>query len=181
MPDKVMIDIFHAYWYPDPSPDSSSSVEAPGAEIDSHMMPRDVFENSSIKDVDGHLAREVGSLTLEEPTCHVESLTTSSTSTGRIENSDDLNDLHPPCDGVYEALSYTWGSSENPQEISVLRRGRVQILEYEMANSDQKENVLLVSQNLLISLQHLRQPLEDRILWIDAICINQQDVIERGI
>tara|TARA_R110002060_G_scaffold2590_1_gene4297 strand:- start:906 stop:1475 length:570 start_codon:yes stop_codon:yes gene_type:complete len=113
--------------------------------------------------------------------CHVEKLTTSSTSTGRIENSEDLDDLHPPFDGVYEALSYTWESSENPQEISVLKRGHVKILEYEMADSDQKENVLLVSQNLSIALQHLRQQLEDRILWRDAICINQQDVIERGI
>lgn len=77
MPDTVTIDIFHAYWYPESSHNSeseSSSTEVADAEIDSHMMARDLPENISIKDVDGHLARGLGILTLEKLTCHVEGL-----------------------------------------------------------------------------------------------------------
>ena len=44
--------------------------------------------------------------------------------TVRIESPDDLDDLHPPFDGAHE------GSSVNPQEISFLKRGYVQPLEY---------------------------------------------------
>ena len=70
MPDKVTIDIFHAYCYWDSSLDSGSeslSAEASQAEIDRHMMARDVPENISVKDVDAHLSRGVGILTLEKP------------------------------------------------------------------------------------------------------------------
>ncbi|KAF2728575.1 hypothetical protein EJ04DRAFT_416277, partial [Polyplosphaeria fusca] len=35
--------------------------------------------------------------------------------------------------------------------------------------------------NLFAALRHLRNAKESRSLWIDAICINQSDVIEREI
>jgi hypothetical protein len=62
----------------------------------------------------------------------------------------------------YEALSYTWGSNDKPHYIEV--NGRT----------------LDVTKSLLEALQHLRQKNEDRILWIDAICIDQNDHKERG-
>lgn len=62
----------------------------------------------------------------------------------------------------YEALSYTWGTTTKSYSISI-------------NNSD-----LAVTENLYQALEHLRQELEDRILWIDAICINQDDLKERG-
>ena len=39
---------------------------------------------------------------------------------------------------------------------------------------------LQVTTNLHSALQHLRQPLESRWVWIDAICINQRDVVEKS-
>jgi hypothetical protein len=62
----------------------------------------------------------------------------------------------------YEALSYTWGSPDKLRTITL-----------DGANC-------LVRENLWWALHHLRK--EDRIrrLWIDALCINQADIIERN-
>ncbi|KAF4631289.1 hypothetical protein G7Y89_g6842 [Cudoniella acicularis] len=62
----------------------------------------------------------------------------------------------------YSALSYTWGSSE-PQEY-ILIDGRP----------------FLVGDNLFHALLSLRHKTEERVFWIDAICINQDDVKERN-
>jgi hypothetical protein len=37
-----------------------------------------------------------------------------------------------------------------------------------------------VTPNLFIALKHLRNAEEPRVLWIGAICINQEDIEERG-
>jgi ankyrin repeat protein len=62
----------------------------------------------------------------------------------------------------YEALSYTWGDSERPIKIII------------------DGNPMLVTMNLFEALWDIRYPSKDRILWIDAICINQDDMKERG-
>lgn len=62
----------------------------------------------------------------------------------------------------YEALSYTWGESEKPHDIYI-------------------ENLTLpVTENLFQALKHLRYPFQDRIMWIDAIAIDQENLKERG-
>ncbi|KAH8602924.1 heterokaryon incompatibility protein-domain-containing protein [Bisporella sp. PMI_857] len=68
----------------------------------------------------------------------------------------------------YEALSYVWGSTDDPGTIYVRKRQR----SYKNLN---------VTQNLLVALNHLRHPTNSRILWIDAICINQEDDAEKSI
>jgi hypothetical protein len=65
----------------------------------------------------------------------------------------------------YEALSYTWGSSDNPKDIYI-------------GTSD--KSVLSVTQNLACALQHLRYENRPRTLWIDAICVDQANLTERG-
>ncbi|KAK4203557.1 ankyrin repeat-containing domain protein [Triangularia verruculosa] len=67
--------------------------------------------------------------------------------------------------GLYEALSYVWGPpppEENPPLILV----------------DGREFV--VGENLYAALLSLRDPWLERIIWIDAICINQRDDDEKG-
>lgn len=66
---------------------------------------------------------------------------------------------------VYEALSYVWGATDDPITINVGRQGN---------------NSLAVTQNLGSALQHLRSVDKLRIFWIDAICVNQQDLGERS-
>lgn len=62
----------------------------------------------------------------------------------------------------YEALSYTWGSAEASKQIIV------------------NGKKLKVTKNLHQALQQLRDIVQDRILWIDAICINQGNENEKG-
>ena len=66
---------------------------------------------------------------------------------------------------IYEALSYVWGTTENPVELKV---------------GPSKNDTLAITQNLAIALPYLRYENRIRTLWIDAICINQQDLRERS-
>jgi hypothetical protein len=85
-----------------------------------------------------------------------------------------LEDLYPSFQIIYEALSYTWGSTENPETAYV---------ETSPSPSPLGGNTCLtlkVSQNLALALRHLRYPDEPRTLWVDAVCINQGDITERS-
>lgn len=62
---------------------------------------------------------------------------------------------------LYEALSYEWGDSQADE--CILLDG------YEFA----------VRESLLNALRRLRRH-EERILWIDAVCIDQSNVLERN-
>lgn len=69
----------------------------------------------------------------------------------------------------WEALSYVWG----------IRTGRdVMYIETREGRSDGPSQ-LPMTQNLSSALRHLRRLDKARILWVDAICINQQDTVER--
>ena len=78
--------------------------------------------------------------------------------------------LHEAGDGLngmpngmpYEALSYTWGINKTTKQI-ILNGKR-----------------FMVTENLYSALQYLRFKNEDRILWIDAICIDQTQIAERN-
>ena len=62
----------------------------------------------------------------------------------------------------YEALSYTWGVPELTNSISL----------------DNKE--FLVTSNLAAALRQIQHQDEERIVWIDAICIDQSNIPERN-
>lgn len=62
----------------------------------------------------------------------------------------------------YEALSYAWGSPDTPHRIKL------------------NHKYLAITENLHVALHHLRSEVEDRIMWIDAICIDQGNALERG-
>ena len=64
--------------------------------------------------------------------------------------------------GKYEALSYTWQSQTLSDH--VICNGKV----------------LYVTQTLYDALRTLRRATTSRLLWIDQLCINQEDVAERN-
>ncbi|KAK8102994.1 hypothetical protein PG984_016140 [Apiospora sp. TS-2023a] len=68
---------------------------------------------------------------------------------------------------VYEALSYVWGTENDPLQVLV-----------DCSNGERRS--LSVTQNLHVALRNLRRPDSPRIMWIDAICINQNDDVEKG-
>lgn len=67
---------------------------------------------------------------------------------------------------TYEALSYTWGSSDYSQTILV--------------DSGTQSLEIQTTQNLHAALMKLRDPYFARCLWIDALCINQEDDKEKA-
>lgn len=62
----------------------------------------------------------------------------------------------------YEALSYVWG---NPEPV-----------DYVICNRHKKA----VTQSLGSALKRLRYEDKTRLIWIDALCVNQEDLIERS-
>ncbi|KAK0724935.1 heterokaryon incompatibility protein-domain-containing protein [Lasiosphaeris hirsuta] len=63
---------------------------------------------------------------------------------------------------TYEAISYTWG---DPSDKTLLRCGTGNVL---------------IPRNLDIFLKRLRNPTRTRYVWADSVCINQDDIRERG-
>ncbi|KAK4451295.1 heterokaryon incompatibility protein-domain-containing protein [Podospora aff. communis PSN243] len=63
----------------------------------------------------------------------------------------------------YEALSYVWGS-EAYRKVIVL---------------DDKD--IEIGSSLYDALIHLRDDFFERVLWVDALCIKQQDNFEKGV
>jgi hypothetical protein len=61
----------------------------------------------------------------------------------------------------YDALSYVWGKPDETRPIVV------------------DEHVLHVTVNLHDALSHLRYRSIERIIWVDAVCINQNDTKEK--
>lgn len=106
----------------------------------------------------------------------------------------------------YEALSYVWGSLDNPETISVVTHGIRHSLTHwwrkrrwgkskgrptgtssstgseddDVSSSEYNAASLFVTQNLAIALRHLRLRDAPRTFWIDAICINQKNIAEKS-
>ncbi|UKZ55786.1 hypothetical protein TrVGV298_009610 [Trichoderma virens] len=79
----------------------------------------------------------------------------------------------------YQALSYTWGlpvfshslqirdsSDDNDTLISPKPKGSCSIIR--------------ITENLYAALRSLRKPTETVVLWVDAVCIDQQNIVERN-
>lgn len=74
----------------------------------------------------------------------------------------DIREIYLDDPPSYCALSYVWGECSEGHKILV----------------DQKD--MYVKQKLYEALQHLRSHEETHTFWIDAICINQLDLAEKG-
>lgn len=62
----------------------------------------------------------------------------------------------------FEALSYVWGSTEDP--VQIILGGQIKS----------------ATKNLGSALHYLRNDEKERVLWVDAVCINQDDLDERS-
>ncbi|KAF5700270.1 het-6OR heterokaryon incompatibility (het-6OR allele) [Fusarium mundagurra] len=72
----------------------------------------------------------------------------------------------------YEALSYVWGDQERKQKIRI-RAGRRTIL-------DRSHYSIPVTLSLFSALGSLRYASKTRVLWIDQICIDQDNTQEKN-
>ena len=73
-----------------------------------------------------------------------------------LEHADMESDLK------YECVSYAWGADDRDRPITL------------------NSSAFLVSSTLHIALENLRHASQERKIWIDAICINQADIVERS-
>lgn len=63
---------------------------------------------------------------------------------------------------TFEALSYVWGDPNIREVIKV------------------NDTLVSVTKNLHDALRRLRDETVARVLWVDALCVNQQDGIEKS-
>jgi Heterokaryon incompatibility protein (HET) len=63
----------------------------------------------------------------------------------------------------YEAISYSWGKASDRTHIQVCRRHRV-----------------LITRSLDSALRYLRHQNKERLLWADAVCIDQDNISEKS-
>ncbi|EED16228.1 Ankyrin and HET domain protein [Talaromyces stipitatus ATCC 10500] len=66
----------------------------------------------------------------------------------------------------YDTLSYTWGDQDPIEHIKIIH--------------DNQQYRIRIRPNLHQALRHLRSHREDRYLWVDAICINQENEREKS-
>ncbi|KAK8066478.1 heterokaryon incompatibility protein [Apiospora hydei] len=83
---------------------------------------------------------------------------------GRFEDAIacELEVVSPVDSKPFEALSYAWGDSQPSWKVYI--------------NGTRHE----ISRNLDSALRHLRHRNRSRVLWVDALCINQTDLEERN-
>jgi hypothetical protein len=74
-----------------------------------------------------------------------------------------------PFQTSYEALSYAWGNSGRSETIEICDASAIEPIDL----------ILPITRNLYEALQRLRSE-EPRTFWLDAICINQDDLEEKG-
>jgi hypothetical protein len=82
-----------------------------------------------------------------------------------------LTTLQEPRVSTYEALSYCWGDPRQRSSITITVAGPGGLSEYDLS----------VNSSLETALKNIRPTSgAARVLWIDAICINQTDFVERS-
>lgn len=70
------------------------------------------------------------------------------------------------CPPSYEAISYVWGNKDETDDIAVCE--------------GEAEHSLGIPRSLYGALRQLRQLIEPRTIWVDAICMNQEDDREKS-
>ncbi|KAL7803302.1 HET domain-containing protein [Trichoderma aethiopicum] len=93
---------------------------------------------------------------------------------------EDVGPLEPSSRGVkYQALSYTWGLPVFSHSLHVIGDDKVDN-NYAHLVRKPSSSVIRITENLDAALRSLRKPDQTLILWVDAVCIDQENVTERN-
>jgi len=80
------------------------------------------------------------------------------------------------CNPGFEALSYRWGDPKDNTLVYV----RLTAYQGEEESDETPYLPWPVMRNLEQALRASRLPDRERLLWVDALCVNQKDIVERG-
>ena len=86
--------------------------------------------------------------------------------TSSLQPLDPLITTDPPHGAEYEAVSWYWGKGPENRHLRVLH--------------EQHMHELPISESLKQCMRGLRYDYQERMLWIDAICIHQKNIAERN-
>ncbi|KAK7962398.1 uncharacterized protein PG986_003223 [Apiospora aurea] len=79
----------------------------------------------------------------------------------------------------FEALSYCWGDLQDTVTIT-LRHDHPKSGQEDSEHQGNDEQSFNITKSLNLALRHLRYPDQERVIWIDALCINQGSIRERN-
>jgi hypothetical protein len=79
----------------------------------------------------------------------------------------------------YEALSYTWGDANEHMSREIQLAHHVKSGKFGGVISQSRFTSFLVRSNLYAALEHFREREDHIYLWVDAVCINQDDQKEK--
>ncbi|KAL7798917.1 HET domain-containing protein [Trichoderma afarasin] len=77
----------------------------------------------------------------------------------------------------YQALSYTWGLPEFTHSLQVLHNNDDNDTTISPLSSSRE---IRITENLYAALRCLRKQTETLVLWVDAVCIDQSNIVERN-
>ncbi|KAL8783756.1 MAG: hypothetical protein Q9195_009283 [Heterodermia aff. obscurata] len=80
----------------------------------------------------------------------------------------------------FEALSYAWGNISDRQHVFILKKSKLAAKWKKMTFSSSGWTTLSVTSKLSEALRYIRYKEAPRVLWIDAVCVDQQNLNERG-
>lgn len=84
--------------------------------------------------------------------------------------------LDPRVPNAYTCLSYCWGDTRTTTVIDVVRPDKC----LHDGTCEGKVYSFNVTVNLEVALRTVRSMTERPLIWVDAVCINQSDLVERG-
>ncbi|KAF2007503.1 HET-domain-containing protein [Amniculicola lignicola CBS 123094] len=150
------------------------------------VFKSDIFSKTTSKNAKREDLRDVrGEKTLQIP----REVDGGGKARGLVVSADDGFMTGPPVDQgegerpfKIEALSYVWGSEENPIHIHVVANEEPEgLLDFEALTLEAPHRLWApVTQNLAEALRYVRRP-QSRYIWVDALCINQADSQEKTI
>ena len=80
----------------------------------------------------------------------------------------------------FEALSYAWGNASDRQHIFIQKESTMAVKWKRMTFPSSGWATLSVTSNLSQALRYIRYEERPRVLWVDAVCVNQQNLDERS-
>ena len=80
----------------------------------------------------------------------------------------------------FEALSYAWGNASDRQDVFIQKKSILAATWRKATSSSPLLTTLSVTSNLSQALRYIRFKEQPRVLWVDAVCVDQQNLDERS-